>query len=101
MEFRIIKSPSAGAMNILLRRIGSGKSSITEPFDAVGLIQGKMIDMVVAADIAEKSVGVVVEDVKGSCPQNMILLAIMGDTASVESAMAEIKFKLKEGCNAC
>ncbi|SIO12538.1 BMC domain-containing protein [Halodesulfovibrio marinisediminis] len=101
MEFRIIKSPSPGALNILLRRRGSGKSDIAEPVDAVGLIQGKMIDMVVAADIAEKSVGVVVEDIKGNCPQNMILLAIMGDTASVESAMAEIKFKLKEGYHAC
>ncbi|WP_290920740.1 BMC domain-containing protein [Halodesulfovibrio sp.] len=101
MDFRIIKSPSAGALNILLRRKGSGKATIEEPVDAVGLIQGKMIDMVVAADIAEKSVGVVVEDIKGNCPQNMILLAIMGDTASVESAMAEIKFKLKEGHHAC
>lgn len=101
MEFRIIKSPSPGALSILLRRRGSGKSEIDEPIDAVGLIQGKMIDMVVASDIAEKSVGVVVEDIKGNCPQNMILLAIMGDTASVEAAMAEIKFKLKEGHYAC
>lgn len=101
MEFRIIKSPSSGALNILLRRKGSGKSTVPDTVDAIGLIQGKMIDMVVAADIAEKSVGVEVEDIKGNCPQNMILLAIMGDTASVESAMAEIKRKLKEGYNAC
>ena len=71
MDFRIIKTPSPGTIDIL--------------------IQGKLIEMVVASDIAEKTVGVTVEDIRGSCPQNMILLAIFGDTASVESAMKAIK----------
>lgn len=56
-----------------------------------------MIEMVVAADIAEKAVGVTVEDVKGSCPQNMIMLAIFGDTASVESALSQIKQEIEGG----
>jgi len=38
-----------------------------------------------------------VEEVKGSCPQNMILLAVFGDTAAVESALKEIHDKLEEG----
>ena len=53
--------------------------------------------MVVAADIAEKAVGVTVEDIRGSCPQNMILLAIFGDTASVEAALAQIKQEAEGG----
>ena len=65
--------------------------------DAVGLIQGRMIEMVCAADVAEKAVGVTVEDIRGNCPQNMILLAIFGDTASVEAAMDEIRRREKEG----
>ena len=65
--------------------------------DAIGLVQGRMIEMVVAADIAEKAVGVTVEDIRGSCPQNMILLAIFGDTASVESALAQIKQEAEGG----
>jgi microcompartment protein CcmL/EutN len=58
-----------------------------------------MIDMVAAADIAEKAVGVTVGDIRGSCPQNMVLLAIFGDTASVEAAITQIKsaFSVKEG----
>ena len=64
---------------------------------AIGLVQGKLIEMIYAADIAEKAVGVTVEDIKGSCPQHMILLAIFGDTASVEAAINEIKLKMKEG----
>lgn len=101
MEFRIIKSPSRGTIDILMRRKGSAKSETPACIDAIGLVQGRMIDMVVAADIAEKAVGVTVEDIRGSCPQNMILLAIFGDTASVESALREIKEKSEEGMDIC
>ena len=97
MDIRIIKSPSAGTVDILLRRKGSDRNTLPPCTDAIGLVQGKMIDMFVAADIAEKAVGVTVEDIRGSCPQNMILLAIFGDTASVEAALEEIKRREKEG----
>jgi len=60
-----------------------------------------MIEMICAADIAEKAVGVTVEDVRGSCPQNMILIAVFGDTASVEAAIQEIKRKAEEGKSIC
>ena len=75
MDCRIIKSPGEGTLAILNRRNGSGPKSALETPDAVGLT---------------------VEDIRGSCPQNMILLAIFGDTASVESAIEEIKRKDKE-----
>ena len=97
MDIRIIKSPSAGTGDILLRRKGSDRNTLPPCTDAIGLVQGKMIDMVVAADIAEKAVGVTVEDIRGSCPQNMILLAIFGDTASVESALAQIQQEVQGG----
>lgn len=93
MELRIIKSPSAGTMDILMRRMGPSANTEIKNADAVGLVQGRMIEMICAADIAEKAVGVTVEDIRGSCPQNMILIAIFGDTASVESAISEIKCK--------
>lgn len=97
MEYRIIKSPSQGTIDILNRRKGSGTSSPIGPVDAAGLVQGRIIEMVCAADVAEKAVGVTVEDIRGSCPQNMIMLAIFGDTASVEAAMDEIKQREKRG----
>jgi hypothetical protein len=101
MEFQIIKSPSTGTLDILKRRMGTGVSINTICVDAVGLVQGRMIEMICAADIAEKAVGVTVEDIRGSCPQNMIMIAIFGDTASVESAIEEIKEKLTKGKNLC
>ena len=101
MEFRIIKAPSQGAIDILMRRKGSARTETPPCMEAVGLVQGRMIEMVVAADIADKAVGVTVEDIRGSCPQNMILLAIFGDTASVESALRDIKNKAEEGMDIC
>lgn len=50
--------------------------------------------MIAAADIAEKAAGVTVEDIRGNCPQNMVLLAIFGDTASVKAAIEKIKESL-------
>lgn len=99
MEYRIIRSPSPGTLNILLRRKSSPAANTIANYGAVGLLQGRLIDMVYAADIAEKAAGVVVEDMKGHCPQNLIMLAIFGDTASVEAAMKDIRDKLESGKN--
>ena len=83
MDCRIIKSPSPGTLELIKRRMGIIGESRLDQADAIGLVQGKMIDMVCAADIAEKAVGVEVYDVRGICPQHMTLLAIFGDTSSV------------------
>lgn len=103
MDYRMIKSPSQCTIDILLRRKGSGKSVelSADQIGAVGLIQGKMIDMIVASDIAEKAVGVHVEDIRGNCPTTMILLAVFGDTAAVETAMEQIRESEKAGMYLC
>ena len=95
MDFRLIKSPSTGTKNLLLKRMN--KKINLDNIDAVGLVQGKVIDMVYAIDIAEKAAGVIVEDIGGVCPQHMVLIAIFGDTSSVEEAMDKIKHRMKEG----
>jgi len=91
MDIRIIKSPSYGTMDILKSRISIPTDETVDYAHAVGLVQGKLIDMICAADIAEKMSDVTVCDVRGSCPQNMILLAIFGDIAAVEAAIEKIK----------
>lgn len=96
MDYRIIKSPSAGTKEILKRR-GATKDESLYNADAVGLVQGKMIDMIYASDIAYKAAGVVVEELRGNCPQHMLLIALYGDTSSVETAIYEIKEVFKRG----
>ena len=63
MDFSIIKAPTEETLDILIRRKRSKKNLDLDKTDAVGLVQGKLIDMVVAADIAAKAVGVIVEDI--------------------------------------
>lgn len=88
IDIKIIKSPTKGTREIINRRRGS-KENLGN-YDAVGLIQGKLIEMISAADIAEKSSDVIVEELRGSCPQNIISIAIFGDTSSVENAIENI-----------
>ena len=45
MDFRIIKSPTQGTLDILERRKSSGSRQKLEHVDAVGLVQGKLIEM--------------------------------------------------------
>lgn len=97
MEYRIIKSPSRGTLEILARRKGSGNAVKLEGVDAVGLVQGRLIEMVCAADVAEKAVALRWKTSGGSCPQHMIMLAIFGDTASVEAGPGRNSTERKGG----
>lgn len=101
MEYRIIKSPSKSTLQIIMKRTSLNIEMNPDEIHAIGLVQGRMIDMICAVDIAEKSAGVTVSDVKGSCPQNLIMIGIFGDTSSVESAISEIKSNFEKGSKLC
>ena len=90
MDIEIIKSPSAGVVEMLQRR-SSGKNFFeNKAWDTVGLVQGKLSEMLVAADIAEKTANVRVEEIRGICPQHFTMIAVFGDTASVGEAIHSI-----------
>ena len=89
MDIRLIKAPSEGTLQIIEKR-SNLKFDGFRP-SAVGLVQGKIIEMICAADVAEKCVGVKVSDIRGSCPQNFVLLAIVGELSEVEEALQTIK----------
>jgi ethanolamine utilization microcompartment shell protein EutS len=101
MDIQIIKSPSTGTLEIIKHRMGTKIDTDLRGVDAVGLLQGKMIEMICAADIAEKAVDVTVTDLRGNCPNNMIMVGIFGDTASVEAAIVEIQQNIGEGKKLC
>lgn len=91
MDIKVIKSPTQGTIEMLNRRRSGKAADIPIDYDTIGLVQGKLIEMVVAADIAEKAADVYVEEIRGLCPQHFVLLAIFGDTASVEAALKSVK----------
>ena len=92
---RIISHPSPGVFEFLRQRVGAvGKKIFTEaevPFTAVGLIQGKVVDMIAAADVAEKAADVRVFDLKGICPQHITMIGIFGDIAEVKASIAAVE----------
>jgi BMC domain len=92
---RIISHPSPGVFEFLRQRVGTvGKKIFAEaevPFTAVGLIQGKVVDMIAAADVAEKAADVRVFDLKGICPQHITMIGIFGDIAEVKASIAAVE----------
>ncbi len=97
MDFHIIKQPSQGVVRILESRSLLRDFFQDERFDTIGLVQGKLGEMLVAADIAEKAAHVQALEIKGSCPQQFTLLALFGSTASVAEALDQIQEHLQKG----
>jgi hypothetical protein len=91
----LISHPSPGVFELIRQRAGAvGKKIFSETEilpTAVGLIQGKVVDMVAAADVAEKAANVRVFDLKGICPQHMTMIGIFGDIADVKAGIQAIQ----------
>lgn len=81
---------------MLFRRSGTFRNQSPDEmsFEAVGLVQGPLADMIAAGDIAEKTSGVSVEEIQGICPQHFTMIAIFGDTSSVAVALIAVSEKI-------
>jgi hypothetical protein len=94
-NIQIISHPSPGVFAFLRQRVGAtGKKAFPEaevPFTAVGLVQGRVIDMVAAMDVAEKAANVNVFDLRGLCPQHITMIGVFGDIADVKASIKAIE----------
>ena len=94
-SIHLISHPSPGVFELIRQRAGAvGKKILSEAEilpTAVGLIQGKVVDMVAAADVAEKAANVRVFDLKGICPQHITMIGIFGDIADVKASIQAIR----------
>lgn len=92
VSLRVVKRPSKGFWEILKNRTAKVFfESLPPTTDAVGLVQGSVAPILCAADIAEKASAVQVTEVKGLCPSHLTLIALFGDTSSVEAALNAIR----------
>ncbi len=93
VNIRLITHPGQGVIDILAARMGPGakKTAKLVDFSAAGLIQGKLTDMIYAADIAEKAADVHVFDLKGSCPQHLTMIGVFGDIAAVTASLDAVR----------
>jgi ethanolamine utilization microcompartment shell protein EutS len=97
MDFQVIKQPSPGVLKMLESRSLVRDFFKEHSFDTIGLVQGKLSEMLVAADIAEKASQVEVLEIKGICPQHFAMIALFGDTAAVLEALDRIRTQLGKG----
>jgi len=97
MDYQVIKQPSPGVIKMLEGRAVVRDLAEQYTFDTIGLVQGKLVDMVAAADVAEKASDVRVIEIKGICPQHFTMIALFGDTAAVVEAVDQIKAKFERG----
>ena len=94
LTYQMIQHPSKGVLRLLKSRV-QGKECKewieAQKIDAVGLIQGQLASIIVAMDIAEKAANIRAAEVHGVCPQHITLIAVMGSTSAVSTAMAAVK----------
>lgn len=96
MLIRVINTPAAAALRIIDgRRAGSGRPGLGHP-GSIALIQGRLADILAAADLAEKSAAVEVDEIRGLCPQHMCMIAVWGDTAAVQEAVQSVRTNLEK-----
>ena len=93
MNVRLIKSPTRNTIELLASRISPERREriLAQPWGAVLLVQTVLPDLYTCADITEKAASVVVEEIKGACPQHVSMIAAFGDTASVEAAARAVR----------
>lgn len=96
LKIQFIKRPAQSTMKMLLRRSGSLRNQDPDTYhcEAVGLVQGPLADIIAAGDVAEKTSGVLVEEIQGICPQHFTMIALFGDTSAVAVALIAIEEKI-------
>lgn len=96
LKIQFIKRPTQSTLKMLFRRSGSMRNQDPETsyVEAVGLVQGPLADIIAAGDIAEKTSGVIVEEIQGICPQHFTMIALFGDTSAVAVALIAIEEKI-------
>lgn len=92
-RIRFIKSPTDNTIKLLAKRMDAeGREVVlSKKWGAVGLIQTQLTDLFAMADAAEKNATVLVTEIRGICPQHFAMIAIFGDTASVEAALDAVR----------
>lgn len=92
---RIIHGPGPDILEMLMRRMPKSCTDRLDlsDVDAVGLIQTNVVNILYLGDIAQKAAPVYPVELNGSCPQHIVALALLGESAAVETAMKAVAEK--------
>jgi len=101
ISLELVTTPSEGLREMIRSRMWRRTQQTREESEAIvqsetiGLIQGMLVEMMAAADIAEKAAPVRAFELVGLCPQHFSLLALFGDLDAVTTALEAITQQLK------
>jgi hypothetical protein len=92
MKIEMIRSPSESFLRMLYNNVRPNERQRLEEaqWGAVGLVQGKLIELYRSVDLAEKASQVMTALVMGNCPQHIQMLAVLGKEAAVKTAIDKI-----------
>ena len=98
LKIKFINNVSEYTKKIIIRKTGDPSViPVSESeYNAVGICQGDLADILYAADIAEKAATVKVGEIQGTCPNHIACIGIWGDTSSVKTALTEIRKEFPE-----
>jgi hypothetical protein len=92
----MILAPSEPVKRMLIRRMNFGRAAPegehhAENWGAVLILQGSIPDIFHAADVGAKVSQVLVAEVMGNCPQNVVSMAFVGNVADVKQVLDALK----------
>lgn len=99
LTIKILNNPSKGTMRILQRKVCDDQIKemlLNEKVMAIGLVQGSVAEIIMAADVAEKASNVEISEINGNCPQHITMIGMFGDVTAVNEAINAIRTWEKE-----
>lgn len=94
---KLILAPTESTKRMLIRRMTFGRAAeeaeraSAQSWGAVLLVQGPVPELFYAADVGAKVSRVLVMEVVGNCPQNVVSMAFVGSVADVKQVLSAFK----------
>ena len=99
VTIQLINSPSERVLEIVKQRMRGTKEVKSEweeaNHSAIGLVHGNPVEIIAAADIAQKAADVSIFELSGTCQFHFSMVALLGDVSSVDTAVGAIRNNLK------
>ena len=88
---RLVVKPTEALLEVLRSRL---RPQVVKDFSGAGallLIQGAVVDVLAAIDVATKASNVKASEVVGNCPQQLNTVVFWGSVSDVKQALSALK----------
>jgi ethanolamine utilization microcompartment shell protein EutS len=88
---RLVVKPAKALLEVLKSRLRPKSASDFNEVGALLLIQGAVVDVLAAIDVATKASNVKAAEVVGNCPQQLNTVVFWGSVSDVKQALSALK----------